>query len=107
MLNDKIADIIYVSESFDIPTGIAHNDGEGVINFPKLHFTEKDTGKIYWYYAFEVDDGKEKIVYDKAVIGYRIEIIDNGNGTLSFNQSSYLIRKGCEDCNGSGKAYKV
>ncbi|MCH5213019.1 MAG: BspA family leucine-rich repeat surface protein, partial [Oscillospiraceae bacterium] len=88
----------------------ASNDANGRIDFDEIKYTEANVGDVYWYYAREVKDGdgdSVDVVFDTAVIGYRVEVVDNGNGTLSFNQSSYYMNDlfdVCSDCESTGKS---
>ena len=90
--------------------GSAKNKANGRIEFKGLNalkYTEANAGETYWYYAREVYGDDPTVVYDTAVIAYRVEVADNGNGTLSFNQSSYYVPDDalveCEQCEGTGK----
>ncbi|MCH5209570.1 MAG: BspA family leucine-rich repeat surface protein, partial [Oscillospiraceae bacterium] len=84
----------------------AKNIEGGRIDFAKINYTEKDAGNIYWYYAREVKGNNSELVYDESVIAYRVEVVDNGDGTLSFNQTAYYVTDAlekCEACGGTGK----
>ncbi|MBR2591425.1 MAG: Cna B-type domain-containing protein, partial [Oscillospiraceae bacterium] len=66
-----------------------NNNREGNILFEALHFDQKDAGKTYYYAIREHAGDEEAVVYDKKVYGYRIRVIDNNDGTLSFNQAPF------------------
>ncbi len=75
-------------------SNIAVNTEDGSVVFPALNYTESDIGKTYYYVAREIepsgteDDPKDPTVkYDKKVFGYKVEIADNGDGTLSITQT--------------------
>ncbi|MCH5211706.1 MAG: Cna B-type domain-containing protein [Oscillospiraceae bacterium] len=98
--------VLYDMQKNTIST--ARNDGKGVIDFQQLNFTQADAGNTYWYFVREQYDGTQPAAifdYDKRIIGYRITVIDNGDGTLSFDQDSYDMSGAftkCEDCKGAG-----
>ena len=61
-----------------------------VVNFKSLHFDQSDIGKTYYYTVKEVipsgEDADPTVIYDKKVYGYKVTVIDNNDGTLSFEQ---------------------
>lgn len=105
-------DIVEEEFTFDIYDenfkylGSATNNENGIINFDKLDFTEANVGQTYWYYVREQAGEDETVVYTDAILGYVVTVVDNGDGTLSFDQSSYDMTEAfslCEDCKGTGK----
>ena len=98
--------VLYDMQKNTIST--ARNDGKGVIEFLPLKFTQEDVGQTYWYFVREQYDGTQPAAifdYDKRIIGYRITVIDNGDGTLSFDQDSYDMTGSFEKhvfCSGAG-----
>lgn len=104
--NDKFTFVLIDEDSEVIAT--AKNDPDGVITFADIHFTEADAGKTRWFFAHEKNDGKEKYVYTDAIIAYGVSVVDNGNGTLSFDQSAYIVTDRtafteCGTCGGTGE----
>ena len=62
------------------------NTEDGSVVFDALNFDEKDIGKTYHYFVKEATGEDETVNYDQNVYGYQIEVLDNGDGTLSFSQ---------------------
>ncbi len=82
------------------------NDGSGTVTFKQLDYDEKDIGKTYHYAVREVKTGDATVIYDETVYGYSVEVVDNGNGTLSFNQghaTPVYEEHDCDVCEASGK----
>lgn len=88
---------------------------ETVITFAPQSFNEDNAGKTYWFFAREIDKNDNIYIYDERIIGYRVTVVDNGDGTLSFDQSAYDMTElftacsvcegesaGCETCAGFG-----
>jgi|GEM_PF-1880827 len=68
------------------------NAQDGQIKFDDIVFTQADMGKTYYYQVSEVTDQKDSdYQYDESVYLFIIDVIDNGDGTLSTNQT---IKKG-------------
>ena len=91
------------------------NDAAGTVRFDKVAYTEADAGNTYYYAATEIvpdeatkklEDGTtvtwgdatpeqraaggfalDNIIYSSAVFGYKVDIADNGDGTLSITQT--------------------
>lgn len=99
MSEDEFSFTLYDSEMKPIKT--AKNNADGIVSFT-MDYTEKDCGKTYRYYAREDKGDDEGIIYDTGIICYLVEVIDNNDGTLSFNQSSFRLSDPCETCGGSG-----
>ena len=86
------------------------NNGEGQINFSQFNFVqdrEHDVVGVHWYYAREQKGNDSTVVYTDTIFGYKIVVVDYGNGTLGFEQYSYDMTDAfikCADCEGTGKA---
>ena len=76
---------LYDDKNNVVATGT--NDENGTINFTDLVYSEKDAGKTFIYTAKEKQGKDDSIIYDKSTITYKVEVIDNLDGTLSFNTS--------------------
>lgn len=76
---------LYDDKNNVVATGT--NDENGTINFTDLVYSEKDAGKTFIYTAKERQGKDDSIIYDKSTITYKVEVIDNLDGTLSFNTS--------------------
>ena len=81
------------------------NSADGSIVFDPIHYDETDIDKQLLYFVREKEGSDTTVIYDESEFGYEIQVIDNGDGTLSFSQgfvdtSNRYIE--CEDCNGLG-----
>ena len=66
----------------------ARNDESGTITFGPIAFTGEEAGQPYTYVMREVVDPSDTAtVYDKGYFKFTITPKDNGDGTLSFDQS--------------------
>ena len=63
------------------------NDANGIIDFPKIDFTEENVGGEYTYTAEEVPGEDPTVAYTGKKITYTVKVVDNGDGTLSFDQT--------------------
>ena len=61
------------------------NDKDGKIEFSEIRFNQSDAGKKFKFTANEVDENDTLYTYDKTKCEYTIEVLDKGDGTLSFN----------------------
>ncbi len=61
------------------------NDKDGRIEFSEIRFNQSDAGKKYKFTANEVDENDTLYTYDKTKCEYTVEVVDKGDGTLSFN----------------------
>lgn len=61
------------------------NDKDGRIEFSEIRFNQSDAGKKFKFTANEVDENDTLYTYDKTKCEYTVEVIDKGDGTLSFN----------------------
>lgn len=61
------------------------NDKDGRIEFSEIKFNQSDAGKKFKFTATEVDENDTLYTYDKTKCEYTVEVVDKGDGTLSFN----------------------
>lgn len=61
------------------------NDADGNVVFGDINFKQANVGKTYHYYISEVAGDEAGVTYDTAVHEVTVEVVDNGNGTMSFN----------------------
>ena len=61
------------------------NDKDGRIEFSEIKFNQADAGKKFKFTANEVDENDTLYTYDKTKCEYTVEVVDKGDGTLSFN----------------------
>ena len=83
----------------------ARNDSTGTVVFKEIRFTEQDIGKTFYYTIREVNGDDPTVIYDESLYGYSVEVVDNGDGTLSFNQAlvdTEGMWTDCQDCGGAG-----
>ncbi len=69
----------------------AFNDDGGNILFTPITYTQADMGKTYLYTLKEVNDRQPGYQYDQTVYGIRVEIIDQGDGTLRKQITLYNL----------------
>ncbi|MCH5197794.1 MAG: Cna B-type domain-containing protein, partial [Oscillospiraceae bacterium] len=105
-VEDKEFDFILYDENF-VPIDRASNNESGVVDFSPIAYNETHAGKTYWYYLRETagDEPDPSVVYTEAILGYRVTVVDNGNGTLSFEQTAHDLTELftlCDVCNGAG-----
>ncbi|MGI6221615.1 MAG: Spy0128 family protein, partial [Coriobacteriales bacterium] len=62
------------------------NTADGSIVFDAIRYDETDIGKTHVYGVREVPGDDPTVNYDDSVYGYTVEVLDNGDGTLSFSQ---------------------
>ena len=61
------------------------NDKDGNVEFSEIKFNQADAGKKFKFTANEVNENNPLFTYDATNCEYTVEVIDNGDGTLSFN----------------------
>lgn len=66
----------------------ASSKDDGTIEFDSISFDQDDAGKTFTFTAHEVEGTTHGVNYDKTVFTYSVRVIDNGDGTLSFEQTS-------------------
>lgn len=72
----------------------AKNAADGTVTFPSISYDQTNAGHTYTYVAKEIipNEGAEgydkTVVYDKTEWKYRVSVHDNGDGTLSFDQTT-------------------
>ena len=104
------------------PVGTVKTNAEdGGISFDTLHYTEEDVGKTFYYFAQELPGDDPTVVYTDAVYGYYVTVVDNNDGTLSFEQGfvdasdRFVVcpacggenSENCADCGGAGKIWNT
>lgn len=81
------------------------NDANGVIQFSEINFNETHIGNTYFYFIHELQGTDATVKYDDTILLYAVEVVDNGDGTLSFKQSAYdatELFETCSTCDGTG-----
>ena len=73
-----------------------------------LKFSHLDIGKTVFFFAREKEGTDATVTYSKEIFGYAVTVVDNGDGTLSFNQvsvdvSDLYVGSKCTGCGGTGK----
>ena len=63
----------------------AKNTVDGTVVFEGLKFDETDIGKTYTYVIKEKNEGSNDVTYDISEKRYIVAVVDNGDGTLSFD----------------------
>lgn len=72
----------------------AKNAADGTVTFPSISYDQNNIDHTYTYVAKEIipnegDAGyDETVVYDKTEWKYSVSVHDNGDGTLSFDQTT-------------------
>lgn len=72
----------------------AKNAADGTVTFPSISYDQNNIDHTYTYVAKEIipnegDAGyDETVVYDKTEWKYSVTVHDNGDGTLSFDQTT-------------------
>ena len=69
------------------PDGTVSESSADVV-FGSFRYTQDDTG-IHWYKIIEKDTEKDGYTYDHSVYTAKVEVVDNGDGTLNCNRSYY------------------
>lgn len=73
---------------------IAQNAADGTVTFPALSYDQTDVGQTITYVAKEIVPNKgeagfdDTVVYDTTEWKFRVSVYDNGDGTLSFDQTT-------------------
>ena len=68
----------------------AINAADGTVTFPPISYDQTNAGHTYTYVAKEIipNKGYDEVVYEKTEWKYRVKVHDNGDGTLSFDQTT-------------------
>ena len=72
----------------------AKNAADGTVTFPTLSYDQTNVGQNITYVAKEIIPNKgqagydDTVVYDTTEWKFRVSVYDNGDGTLSFDQTS-------------------
>ncbi|MBP3656202.1 MAG: Cna B-type domain-containing protein [Clostridia bacterium] len=88
-----------VPDESDTPL-TATNNADGVAVFAALNFTQDDVNAdpsvpaVYYYLVRERAGEDNTVVYSTQQYLFRITVMDNGDGTLSFEQSVYALTDG-------------
>ena len=64
---------------------VTTNDANGNVAFGDINFTQANAGKTYHYYISEVAGDEGGVTYDTTVHAVTVEVVDNGDGTMSLN----------------------
>jgi len=59
------------------------NDKNGGLTFGTITYDQSDAGQTYTYIVKEIDDGAGGITYDNNECTITVDVVDNGDGTLS------------------------
>ena len=68
----------------------ASNTEDGTITFGAISFDEKDVGKSFIYGVREKEGEDQTVNYDGSFYGFKLTVVDNGDGTLSLDQKNAL-----------------
>ncbi|MBR1540479.1 MAG: Cna B-type domain-containing protein, partial [Clostridia bacterium] len=63
--------------------GRVSNDAKGAVTFDGISYDETDAGKTYSYTITEINAGEAGYTYDDMAVEVTVEVVDNGDGTLS------------------------
>ena len=71
----------------------AKNAADGTVTFPSISYDQNNIDHTYTYVAKEIIPNKgdledDPVVYDKTEWKYNVTVHDNGDGTLSFDQTT-------------------
>ncbi len=105
LLDEQGEHIAYMNNDASGAVTFAAKNADGSVAIEELNFDESDIGKTYYFAVREVTGVDPTVVYDGSVYGYYVEVLDNGDGTLSFNQGNatpLYEEQVCEVCEGSG-----
>ena len=87
----------------------ATNLADGTVLFSPMLYehsaADPKLGMIYYYTIKEVSGSDPTVIYDEHTYGYSVKPIDNGDGTLSFNQDTIdagNMYSTCFVCGGTG-----
>lgn len=68
------------------------NTQDGYIEFSPVLYTQTDMGNTYYYEVFESLDNHMGYGYDRTIYTVKVDVIDNGDGTLSAVKT--ILREG-------------
>lgn len=63
------------------------NAADGTISFDPIVYDETSVGQTKYFFVREVRGNDQTVNYDSTLYGYKVNIIDNGDGTLTLVQS--------------------
>ena len=69
----------------------ASNDARGVVTFPAISFDQDDVGS-HGYVVREVAGNDPDVTYDDSIYGYKVTVVDNGDGTLTCSTGYAEVR---------------
>lgn len=83
------------SPNAPMPTATeAANGADGMITFGPINYSQDSFGKSYSYLVSEIaKDNDKTTVYDKSSLRYTVTPIDNGDGTISFDQKVVRVKE--------------
>lgn len=81
----------------------ATNAADGTVTFEPIEYTQADAGKSFLYAIHEVAGADPTIDYDAHWSLVRVDVTDNGNGTLSLQTTFDGLSAACWACGGTGK----
>ena len=83
------------SPNAPMPTATeAANGADGMITFGPINYSQDSFGKSYSYLVSEIAKENDKTtVYDKSSLRYTVTPIDNGDGTISFDQKVVRVKE--------------
>lgn len=83
------------SPNAPMPTATeAANGADGMITFGPINYSQESFGKSYSYLVSEIAKENDKTtVYDKSSLRYTVTPIDNGDGTISFDQKVVRVKE--------------
>lgn len=83
------------SPNAPMPTATeAANGADGMITFGPINYSQDSFGKSYSYLVSEIaKDNDKTTVYDKSSLRYTVTPVDNGDGTISFDQKTVRVKE--------------
>ena len=83
------------SPNAPMPTATeAANGADGMITFGPINYSQESFGKSYSYLVSEIaKDNDKTTVYDKSSLRYTVTPVDNGDGTISFDQKVVRVKE--------------
>ena len=83
------------SPNAPMPTATeAANGADGMITFGPINYSQDSFGKSYSYLVSEIaKDNDKTTVYDKSSLRYTVTPVDNGDGTISFDQKVVRVKE--------------
>ncbi|MBR4462157.1 MAG: BspA family leucine-rich repeat surface protein [Erysipelotrichaceae bacterium] len=88
LFDDKGNPVYVIDPETNLPSEeqvTATNTADGTVVFNGLKFNETHVGKTFTYVIKEKNEAREDVTYDTSEKRYIVTVVDNGDGTLSFN----------------------